>query len=159
MKDYLKEMWSGYQSYDSGGNYCPTDPKKFTRYPDTCASIINVPQKWERNRELNLAYIVAVWHSKAREDYVLELFDSSCRFFYGKRWPKDLKLNYERVSQIPAYHEEVPTAFVRVPKVETYMHNKCYWYDRNPNWKTSGRLINIRKINLDDGLITLVQTN
>ena len=42
------------------------------------------------------------------------------------------------------------------PKVEKYYG--AYWYDRNPNWKTSGRLINIRKMNLEDSLVTLVQS-
>ena len=63
MKDYLFEMWSRYLTYDSAGDFCPLDPKKYKKYPNTCASILNVQQKWERNRELNLAYIVAIWHS------------------------------------------------------------------------------------------------
>ena len=41
-------------------------------------------------------------------------------------------------------------------KVEKYY--AAYWYDRDPNWMKSGRLINIRKINLEDSLATLVQS-
>ena len=157
MKDYLNEMWSRYLSYDSGENFCPVDPKKYRKYPNTCASIFNVSQKWERNRELNLAYIVAVWHSEERQDDVVELFDLSCLNEDEKHWPEDFKLNYKRARKVPAYHEDVPTAFVRIPKVEKY-YPSC-WYDRDPNWKRSGRLINIRKINLQDSLITLVQSD
>ena len=55
--------------------------------------------------------------SEERQDDVVELFDMSCMNEDEKHWPQDFKLNYKRTRKVLNYHEDVPTAFVRIPKV------------------------------------------
>ena len=159
MKDLVEEMRAEFKLYEerkgTEDGYCFVDPKKyFTK--STCAEMIEFrcPDK-TKNYELNLALVVAVWKSE-RFGYALELNDLSCYNVEKRRLPFRFAEEYKLVKAVDFYDDRVPCAFVRIPTDKKW--HKSFYFDPDEGWLEPGCLVNLKSLNVQKAIVSLVET-
>ena len=159
MMDIVEQMKADFKLYEerkgTEDGYCFVDPKKyFTK--STCADMIQFrcPDK-TKNYDLNLALVVAVWKSE-RLGYVLELADISCYDVEVRRLPFQFAKEYKLIKSVEFYDDRVPCAFVRIPTGKKW--HKSFWFDQGDGWLEPGCLVNLRSLNIEKAIVSLVQT-
>ena len=73
-----------------------------------------------------------------------------------RRLPFQFEKEYKLIKKVDYYDDRVPCAFVRIPTGKKW--HTSFWFDQGDGWLEPGCLVNLRSLNIEKAIVSLVET-